>query len=206
MRACGFTWDDLVAAGLVRQKRFRSTAELLDHEPTEQGKALLRYERTYDILMVKKGKGLALVDAVRAARKVNKGAEAKATQKAMGAQGRKPMKALPYVSAFDLMDERRVLAVIRRAAVRPTLSFIASLHERLAAGRSLRELMPQAWQPGGNLLAGGYGMAAQAMDNGNVMLSFSVGRKGEAHQLTYEVGFGPRGAVRYLNEVGFSMN
>jgi len=71
MRACGFTWADLVAAGLVREKELWSTGELLEHEPTAKGKALLLCEKAYDILMVKKGKGLALVDAVRAARQRN---------------------------------------------------------------------------------------------------------------------------------------
>ncbi|MFZ1693856.1 MAG: hypothetical protein WAT74_11705, partial [Flavobacteriales bacterium] len=37
MRACGFTWKDLVAAGLLQRKRAMSTAELLKHEPTPQG-------------------------------------------------------------------------------------------------------------------------------------------------------------------------
>lgn len=68
MRACGLSWEDLVAAGLLRHKQIRSTAELLAYEPTAKGAKWLLREKTYDILMVKKGKGLALVDAVRAAR------------------------------------------------------------------------------------------------------------------------------------------
>jgi hypothetical protein len=70
MSACGSTWDDLVRAGLLRSKRARSTAELPDHEPTRKGRSLFHREKDYDILMVKKGMGLAIVDAVRAARPV----------------------------------------------------------------------------------------------------------------------------------------
>ena len=66
MSACGFMWDDLVRAGLLRLKQARSTAELLDHEPTHKGRSLFHREMDYDILMVKKGMGLAIVDAVRA--------------------------------------------------------------------------------------------------------------------------------------------
>lgn len=67
MRACGFSWEDLVAAGLLRHKQILSTAELLAHEPTAKGANILVRDKAYDILMVRKGKGLALVDAVRAA-------------------------------------------------------------------------------------------------------------------------------------------
>ncbi len=73
MRACAFTWADLVAAGLLRPKAAKSTAELLDHEPTPIGSKFLHREVAFDILMVRKGKGLALVDAVLAATKPRTG-------------------------------------------------------------------------------------------------------------------------------------
>jgi hypothetical protein len=76
MRACGFSWDDLVAAGLLRHKQIMSTAELLAHEPTAKGANLLVRDKTCDILMVKKGKGLGLVDAVRATAKSSIGRKA----------------------------------------------------------------------------------------------------------------------------------
>lgn len=44
MRGCGFTWNDLVATGLLRPKGYISTAELLKYEPTPQGAKLLHRE------------------------------------------------------------------------------------------------------------------------------------------------------------------
>ena len=76
MRACGFSWDDLVAAGLLRHKQILSTAELLAHEPTAKGAKCLLRDKSYDMLLVKKGKGLALVDAVRATAKSSIGRKA----------------------------------------------------------------------------------------------------------------------------------
>lgn len=108
-----------------------------------------------------------------------------------------------YRSAFELLTERMVCAVIKRAAKRPTLSFMETLHERLQAGRPLRELMPSAWEPGGSYKRGGYGL--EQMPNGHVLLAFSMGGGGHYHEMLYEVGFGPRGGLRYFKEIGFSM-
>ncbi len=76
MRACGFSWEDLVAAGLLRHNQILSTVELLAYEPTAKGAKCLLRDKAYDILMVKKGKGLALVDAVRATAKSSIGRKA----------------------------------------------------------------------------------------------------------------------------------
>ena len=111
-----------------------------------------------------------------------------------------------YTCAFDLVDERCVLALLRRAVKRPMLSFIWRLTEQLTAGRSLRDLMPEAWQPGGNYLQGGYGLGARPLANGHVELAFSTGSGGESHSVFYEAAFGPRGGLRYYKELGFSIN
>lgn len=67
--ACGFTWKDLVRAGLLQLKPMRSTAEILDHGPTARGARYLKAEEDYDILVLKKGMGVKVVDLVRAARR-----------------------------------------------------------------------------------------------------------------------------------------
>ncbi len=69
MTACDYHWEDLVAAGLLEPKPFRSTAHLFRHTPTAKGRQWLRAMKSYDILMVKKGMGPAIIDAVRAAAK-----------------------------------------------------------------------------------------------------------------------------------------
>lgn len=117
----------------------------------------------------------------------------------------KPKRTVPYQCAFDLVDERCIRALLRRAAKRPMLSFIDRLNKQLTAGQSLRDLMPKAWQPGGNCLQGGYGLGARPLAKGHVELVFSVGRGGESHSVVYEAAFGPRGGLRYYKEVGFSM-
>lgn len=64
LRACGFTVKQLVAAGVLQRKVVWHTAMLLEHEPTPPYKALFVLRKEHDILMVKKGKGVLLVEAV----------------------------------------------------------------------------------------------------------------------------------------------
>ena len=64
LRACGFTVKQLVAAGVLQRKEVWHTAMLLEHEPTPKYKALFVVRKAHDILMVKKGKGVLLVEAV----------------------------------------------------------------------------------------------------------------------------------------------
>ena len=118
----------------------------------------------------------------------------------------KRAKAPEYVGIFELMDERRVLALIRRANVQPVMGFIVGLQERLDAGASLRQLAPRAWEPAGNFLGGGYGFDARALSNGHFEVRLSIGPRGEAHTFSVEVGFGPRGGLRYYKHLGFAVN
>ena len=60
----GLTWADLRAAGLLCKKEILSTAELLEDVPTERGREYLMAREAYDILVIRKGKGPALLAAV----------------------------------------------------------------------------------------------------------------------------------------------
>ena len=60
----GLTWADLRAAGFLCGKETLSTAELLEDRPTERGREYLMAREAYDILVVRKGKGPALLAAV----------------------------------------------------------------------------------------------------------------------------------------------
>ena len=117
-----------------------------------------------------------------------------------------PTNPAPYVSVFDLMTERGLLAVLRKATKNPTCSIPERLKGHLAAGKGIRDLSPGAWEPGGNLLTGGFGFAARPLPNGRFELAISVGRRGGSSQLFYEVELGPRGGVRYFKEKGFARN
>ncbi|MEO7082306.1 MAG: hypothetical protein ABIY71_12290, partial [Flavobacteriales bacterium] len=89
---------------------------------------------------------------------------------------RKPVKKPTYVGLFELMDERCLLALIRKANVYAMSSSVVELQERLDAGETLREIAPGAWQPEGNYLSGGYGFDARALPKGRFEVRFSVGR------------------------------
>lgn len=112
----------------------------------------------------------------------------------------------PTLSVFQLLDERGLRAVLRRAAKTYCPAYVERLHQHLEAGGSLRTLAPRAWEPGGNLRSGGYGMAARPLANGRMELWFSVGRPGESSSVCYEVELGPRGGVRYFKYLGFAQN
>jgi hypothetical protein len=64
LSACGFTTEQLVAAGVLQRKVMWHTAMLLEHEPTPPYKALFVVRKEHDILLVKKGTGVLLVEAV----------------------------------------------------------------------------------------------------------------------------------------------
>ncbi len=64
LRSCGFSMEQLVDAGVLQRKEVWHTAMLLEHEPTPPYKALFVVRKAHDILMVKKGKGVLLVEAV----------------------------------------------------------------------------------------------------------------------------------------------
>jgi hypothetical protein len=64
LSGCGFTMQQLVAAGVLQRQEGWHTAMLLEHEPTPPYKALFVVRKAHDILMVKKGKGVLLVEAV----------------------------------------------------------------------------------------------------------------------------------------------
>lgn len=67
MEEHGLPWSALERAGLVEQKPIQSTADLLDHQPTAAGRKYLRYQSNYDVMVVRKGKVDALLEAVRTA-------------------------------------------------------------------------------------------------------------------------------------------
>ena len=64
MRVMGWDAERLMAAGVLRLKPMRSTAELLEHEPTPAFRKHFLVRKEYDILMLKPGRGMALVQAV----------------------------------------------------------------------------------------------------------------------------------------------
>ncbi len=117
-----------------------------------------------------------------------------------------PKNPAPYVSVFELMTERGLLAVLRKATKVPTYGMLDRLQGYLVAGKSIRDLSPRAWEPGGSLLTGGFGFAARPLPNGHIELAISVGSRGEASQLFFEVELDPRGGVRYFKEKGFATN
>lgn len=110
-----------------------------------------------------------------------------------------------YVGIFQLMDERCLNALFRQAAKYPPL-VLNGLLARLDKGIPLHELAPRMWLPEGNYLGGGYGADACLLPNGHIMVRFSFGLQGEAHEQLLEVAFGPRGGLHYYKERGFSMN
>jgi hypothetical protein len=64
LSACGFSTEQLVAAGVLQRKEVWHTAMLLEHEPAPPSKAIFVVRKAHDILMVKKGKGVLLIEAV----------------------------------------------------------------------------------------------------------------------------------------------
>ncbi|MBL7980764.1 MAG: hypothetical protein JNL52_03040 [Flavobacteriales bacterium] len=117
-----------------------------------------------------------------------------------------PKNPTPYVSVFELMTERGLLAVLRKATKVPTCGMLERLQGYLVSGKTIRALSPRAWEPGGSLLTGGYGFAARPLANGLIELTISLGSRGEASQLFFEVELGPRDGVRYFKELGFATN
>lgn len=67
MEEHGLPWSALERAGLVERKPLQSTADLLDHQPTAAGRKYLLFQSNYDVMVVRKGKVDALLEAVRTA-------------------------------------------------------------------------------------------------------------------------------------------
>ena len=115
---------------------------------------------------------------------------------------RKP-KHPPHGSVFEFLDERRVLALVKVAARQEQLPLVIRIQHQVEQGATLRELMPGAWQPGGNLLCGGPGMDGYPLANGHLIIRFSDGVQSAGRVYTIEVGFGPRGAVVFFKDLGY---